>query len=452
MVSRSHGQETRERRRSLLKEVDQALETRRQKVQSFVSEHQQRMAELESRCLVEFEGIMVRMSHWARFQDEFQKRYASFCDERKLLEQHQQVLDSRTRELEDLRKQTEEQRGRIAKELEDRRGELAEAQDSARIALESELFQAQESLRLLQQELLALRTQKETLQRASDGQREAATQLEQEVAELRHTLEQGQAEAVRLQQELDQALSAADTQRREMASGSADAAEHERELKALRDEHAMAMESVESLRDKNDRLEARLSELQEALDAGESARDIRSRSSDASDEDAAPLDWEAQKRRLLANLENSRDEDEASQIEDAIRRTEEFRLAKEAEITALRGEMELLQSQAKAHHSPTDTAREALLDADSQIVAERTRLAQLQSEMHEKLKQSEVECAKERAKNARLGQELEQKLRDLEAERSRQTGHETRSGREKGGRRWLEHLGLNGKDDKAKEK
>ncbi len=452
MVSRSHGQETRERRRSLLKEVGQALETRRQKVQSFVSEHQQRMAELESRCLVEFEGIMVRMSHWARFQDEFQKRYASFCDERKLLEQHQQLLDARTRELEDLRKQTEEQRRRIAKELEDRQGELAEAQDSARVALESQLFQAQESLRLVQQELLAIRTQKETLQRAGDGQREAAAQLEQEVAELRHTLEQGQAEAARLQQELDQALSVSEAQRHEMAVGSKEVAEHERELKSVRDEYAMAMESVESLRDKNDRLEARLAELQEALDAGEPIRDIRGSFSDTRDDDAAPLDWEAQKRRLLANLENSGDDEEASQIEDAIRRTEEFRVAKEAEIAALRGEMELLQSQAKAHHSPADTAREALLDGDALIAAERARLAQLQSEMHEKLKQSEVECAKERAKNARLGSELEQKLRDLEAERSRQAGNETRTGREKGGRRWLEHLGLNGKDDKAQGK
>jgi hypothetical protein len=130
------------------------------------------------------------------------------------------------------------------------------------------------------------------------------------------------------------------------------------------------------------------------------------------------MDWEAQKRRILAALEaESEEEDKATpgrrvQIEEVVQTTEQALRQKEQEIADLK---QLLDDQSKNIGSLAVGAAslEGILNKDALILEERENLRCLQKQWEEKLRQAEMEMSLERAKLARDRVQIEGKLRML---------------------------------------
>ena len=192
-------------------------------------------------------------------------------------------------------------------------------------------------------------------------------------------------------------------------------------------------------------LKARNAELQRQLLAAQSqaARLGGAAASATSDKGST---WEAQKRRLLAELDSDDQHDaEATQrrskIEEIVARTDKIIAEKNREIEELR---QLLKDQSEGLGAPAQGAAAAdqVLDKDATIREERKRLQQVQDECRDKLRPAEIELAMERARLARREAEIEEKLRqaDLrrpsaEAEALAPTGRPVRC-------RWRTQLGL----------
>ncbi|MCA9229179.1 MAG: hypothetical protein KDA57_00895 [Planctomycetales bacterium] len=166
-------------------------------------------------------------------------------------------------------------------------------------------------------------------------------------------------------------------------------------------------------------------------------------------DDGAPLDWQAQKARLLAELDA---EDQGSitperceartTIEGTISITDRVVAEKDDEINRLR---ELLESQKHTEaprQQPEQTSHEELFDQDEVIQAERKRLEEVRLEMEEKLRTAELEISVKRATLAREQAALEEKLAQIPQEAVEE---EKPVSADKPRRRWLSALGL--KDD-----
>jgi hypothetical protein len=212
-------------------------------------------------------------------------------------------------------------------------------------------------------------------------------------------------------------------------------------LSELRRAHEMALCDLRELRKRNADPESQLTEPRRA--GGNMSGGDR-------------LDWESQKRRILASLEAEGDEvtddreDERMTIDGTIKITDAVIVDKDREIAELK-QMLADQSQAPAANAETQAAQ-ALLDADETIRVERERLKQKQAEWEEKLRLAEIEVSQERAKIARERVELEEKRRALEQDQGHRE-HEIvaapgKPQEKKSGRgRWLARLGLTEKDD-----
>lgn len=160
------------------------------------------------------------------------------------------------------------------------------------------------------------------------------------------------------------------------------------------------------------------------------------------------MDWESQKRRLLASLESS-GEDEAEvdpqerfQLEEAIRTTDQAVSEKDREIRELR---QLLADQSNLPSGAgTDSRLAAVLDQDLVIQQERLRLEQLETEWEEKLRAAEVEVSVERARLARERVQLDERIRQLQQEQAEHpVGSSSDAPAAKPTRgRWLARLGL----------
>ena len=113
------------------------------------------------------------------------------------------------------------------------------------------------------------------------------------------------------------------------------------------------------------------------------------------------LDWEAEKRRILAALEADFDENDADQhaerlkMQDVLRTTEKIIAEKDREIRAVRQQFE-----DASRNIPTADVRapaiDEALDADAVVQEERQRLKELQQQWQEKLRQAEVDLSVER--------------------------------------------------------
>ena len=171
------------------------------------------------------------------------------------------------------------------------------------------------------------------------------------------------------------------------------------------------------------------------------------------------LDWESQKRRLLASLEADHDEDEDEneevraerlKIREVIAQTDAAIAAKNEEIEELK---ELLKSQSGSigEVAVGAAAFSDMLSHDEIVLAERDRLRQLQQEWEEKLRHAEVELSVQRAKLARERADIEERQRQVDEQKAQiadksETGDLCKSGKPQRGR-WLARLGL--KDDDA---
>lgn len=196
----------------------------------------------------------------------------------------------------------------------------------------------------------------------------------------------------------------------------------------------MAMDDVRELKNRVKELEAQL-----AKGGGLSA--------------AAPttgkLDWEAEKRRVMAALEAEGDDDpDAEQtrqdITQVVQRTDRILAEKQREIDDLK---QILDHQADniGNVAVGATALGAMLDNDAIVREERENLRRLQQQWEERLRQSEVEISIERAKLARERLLLDDKIKEIESH-SATPAEDVRpddSRSEKPARgRWMARLGL----------
>lgn len=201
--------------------------------------------------------------------------------------------------------------------------------------------------------------------------------------------------------------------------------------------YQMALEDIRDLKARNAELQKQVTQPQVARPA---SNDFGASSS---------LNWEAEKRRILAVLESDADgKDEGltsgrREIEDIVRRTDRLLAEKNREIEELQN---LLKNQSDNFGSVAvgAAALEQLLDQDAIIREERENLRRLQEESREKLRQAEINLSLERAKMARQQAEVEEKVRLLEirthaveepGEALCPTGRPVRG-------RWLARLGL----------
>ena len=130
------------------------------------------------------------------------------------------------------------------------------------------------------------------------------------------------------------------------------------------------------------------------------------------------LDWEVEKRRILAALESESGGDGAAgdarrtTIEQVIRTTDEIVADKQREVVELQG---LLASQSSnlAGVAVGAAALGKSLDQDAIIRHEREVLKQMQEQCREKLRQAEIEISMERAQIARQKAEVEARCRAL---------------------------------------
>lgn len=298
--------------------------------------------------------------------------------------------------------------------VEARAGELtaALAEATARLTEASEV----------EQELGTLREKFDLVMTDLQAHREHVAALEGELAARPESAGADPAELERLRQERDELARQLEEQ-----SHAGDPVEPSAELDELRARFEMAVEDVRGLRTENE-------ELRQKLD-----------NAPAGDAAAAGDGWEAQKQRLLASLSDEGDEvaperqEERATIAGTLQITDEVVAEKDREIERLREQLE--QAPADDGAAVVDEAQAALLDEDEVIRAERERLAALEAECQEKLRQAELELSVERAKISRAQSQLEEQAIELETLK----GSCSTTGESK--RRWMDKLGL-GSDGK----
>jgi hypothetical protein len=158
------------------------------------------------------------------------------------------------------------------------------------------------------------------------------------------------------------------------------------------------------------------------------------------------LDWESEKRRILAALESDLDENNSEQraerlkIEDVLQTTEKVIAEKDKEIQELKQRLE-----ESAGTGPLDqmaAAMEQTLENDIIIQQERERLRQLDEQLQSRLCRAEIEISLERAKLARERAEIEERLRAAGLD-AKPAGDPSAAAPEQPTRgRWLSRLGL----------
>lgn len=259
--------------------------------------------------------------------------------------------------------------------------------------------------------------------------RQRTAELEQQLAQRPEQDPDNSAELMALRGERDALASEVEELRnRPMSAESDDAA-----MADLQRRFEMAVEDVRELRAEKEELEERLARKADASEGVVAGGEEK---------------WEELKRKLLLSLEDESEEptegrrEERASIEHTIRITDDVVASKDREIHELREQMESLGEQhaAGAVHSLQET-----IDADEVVMQHRQRIADIETELTEKLRQAELELSLERAKIAREQTELAEWRIELEAIRDAipQRGEGGNSGGA-GKTRWFSKLGLGG--------
>jgi chromosome segregation ATPase len=265
--------------------------------------------------------------------------------------------------------------------------------------------------------------------------RSRVAELEQELARWPEPSQADSAELVALRAERD-ALAERVEQLERQPDASIDA-NAEQQLADLQRRFELAVEDVRDLKTKNAELEAQL------------AAGGRAASRPA---DSGGLDWESQKRRLLASLSDegeSADEPERQvermRIESTIEMTDAVVAEKDREIADLKEQLAQGAAAPPAEEEYENKVRE-LVDADAVIAQHRTRTSEMEREMEEKLRAAELELSLERAKIARERVQLEELRANIDAQRADfGAGGAAAPGAPR--RRWLSKLGLSGEEE-----
>lgn len=192
------------------------------------------------------------------------------------------------------------------------------------------------------------------------------------------------------------------------------------------------------------------------------------------------FNWEQEKQRILRELETEQPAagpdphlEQRRRLQHAMQLTDDIVAASRREVDRLRRKLEETMSRRAERPGPVlnaapvttphtaqnmasnSTSNSGSSESDTQILEERERLAALQQQTREKLRQAEVAMSLERAKLARDRGELQAKMLALETERTalleqlqaatQQAGSQRtagRNGKQLRTGRWLARLGL----------
>lgn len=354
------------------------------------------------------------------------------CQKQESLALAQRRVEEDARQLEVQREQLEQRRtelDNLQSQIERDRAELNNLQaeiEQDRAELQKRQAEPEENQTQLPQHEPGLAARQEELE-----QRQAELEQERAACERRRAeLEQDRAEFEQRRAEWEQAAA----ERPSSSVGDASsAALADADLEESRRRYEMAVDDLRELRAKNE-------ELRKQLD------DARASGRTPGGSPGETLDWEAQKRRLLAALESDFEEDnpedvqERLKIEEVIETTNRVVAERDREIAELK---ELLSQQSGQVGTVAVGAAAfgEILDHDVIIQEERENLKRLQEQLQEKLRESEIELSIERAKIARHQAEIDEKARMLGQKKSAADSDTSPSDTPTRGR-WLSRLGL----------
>lgn len=432
-------------------EIVQTLAVRREQVRQFSG--------LQRRKLSDAEAELARQL--AQIRDELARvRQANLDGQAELLEGRQQIggaeakLRGEERTLAQFRREHEAEVEEVARQRQRFEAKLTEL-ERQRDELEAQRADTKSQRRRIAQELKAHRKadQRELERRAAEIERRSAAfgesqalageleQARQRLAELERQAAARGAEAEDWQRRFQELQLASNELTHQQRLAKAEAASCD--AGALADMKRRYELAMEDLRDQK----KRVAELEKQL-----AEAPRSSAPAAVAAGGEKLDWEAQKRRMLAALEADADADEDEErqaerlkIQEVIAQTEAALAAKDAEIEELRQLLEA-QSGSIGNMAVGAAAFADILSKDEVVQTERERLQQLQQEWEEKLREAEIDLSVQRAKIARERAEIEERQRMLEEQKARHVeaadaGDGNKTGKPPRGR-WLARLGL----------
>ena len=346
--------------------------------------------------------------------------------------------------------------------------ELSQLRDDAdrRIAeaRQTPLLEFTDRLQSLTAQLDKLTQDRERLQEESLLQRESIASLQADNSRLQAAVDEsrfatpvvddGELEAIRRENELlmrrvEQLNLAAE-------SGDTDALQRENELlkrrlQQLNDEpQAPSADTADVQR----RLELALQDVRELkAKSQELAAQAKSAAANAAVGTSQSYDWEAQKQRLLAQLESDFDDSQPQDksdkltVQGAIRITDQIVAEKDHEIDELRRMLDQ-QSASIGEVAVGASAIAQMFDQDELIQQERQSLKEAKEKLQEQLKAAEIDLSVERAKMAREKQKLEELARQIAVDREKtetkiggSSPDSSDSGKNSRGK-WLQRLGL----------
>lgn len=399
----------------------------------------------------------------AAARDELAHEQSRIARQREQLERERGELEQQRLQLAERITETKCQRRRIAKALEAQRA----AQQSAISRRQAEMQRLQsadhveihEQLAAATEEAETLRKQTAQMRRLLNARADELNLLRDQVRDLTAQIERLEFQHDKLSQELAVNDSLSHGPREQINQLRSERDDLLREVEGYRARGGNGEETAE-LQQKYDDLQRRFEMALEDL------REVKRRNSDLETQvasgpisspnkvvSAGRLDWESQKRQLLASLEADPEPASAEQqqqrltIEGTIRITDEVVAGKDREIAELRAQLA-----AASHHASSGErgATADLINADEVIRQEREKLARLETEWREKLRKAEIDISVERAKIARDRAEIEEKLQSYQAQ-ARQASNASSdadgSSAERPTRRWLSRLGLKDLDE-----
>ncbi|HUY35048.1 MAG TPA: hypothetical protein VMV69_20030 [Pirellulales bacterium] len=463
-------------------EVLRTLAAQRARARDFVAAQERRLrqaeAELARQLALIGEELACDQRHTAQGQTQLAQGRSEVAEGQAELAQGRRQLDSALAKL----RQEERELSRLRREHEADAGELARQRQrlqekSAQVERADEALAAERQATKIQRRRIA---QEFKAQRAArlkdldrrrdewkaelDGRRRQCEALEQQLAEraaefavaerrLQAAADQGES----LQRRLTEALDAAAAERRSFESRLTEALEaasraaaaegaaaegaavEADDLADMKRRYEIALDDLRELRRRCAELELKLSEVPRASTAVLAGDG---------------MDWEAQKRRMLAaweaNAEDDGDEpvrEERLKLRAVIAETDAAMVKKEQELEDLRR----LLAAASPNGGPTPEAVAAvdeLLSHDETVRTERERLQLLQLEWEEKLRRAEIDLSVERAKMARQRADIEERHRQLQELQAQRGNEPPAAGKEKKPQRgrWLARLGLKEED------
>ncbi|HEY4310718.1 MAG TPA: hypothetical protein VGN12_14810 [Pirellulales bacterium] len=305
---------------------------------------------------------------------------------------------------------------------------------SGRAAAESMLESASADATALRRQLAALEAERDQWRERCEAQTalsESGSDAELRTHELLNQMTTERDQLRRKLADAETALAESEAASENAASG-ADSSE----MADLTQRYEMAVRDIRELKKKNEDLEKRTANSRQAPPAL-----------------GGPLNWEAQKRQLLASLEaDEGGEDEPERhaerlrIADVVEQTDSLLREREQEIEELRSQLESDASKANLVAASDAAIVAGVLDKDEILIRERARLKELETEWEGKLRQAEITISVERAQLARAQAQLAEKQRTLE---DRDSVHDAREAQEAGTKpkvsqrgRWLSRLGL----------